>query len=532
MTGLGALSAPGFAQAMFRQGFSHGVASGEPSANSALLWTRFVGTGDTRLTAEVSPDATFRNPVAGGSVTAMGARDHIAKITVNGLAPDRWYFYRFIAPGGQVSPVGRTRTLPAGETRQFNLGVFSCSNLPFGYFNAYAHAAARSDLDLMLHLGDYIYEYPRGTYPDLKDALPGRIIQPSDETITLADYRMRYASYRADPDLQRLHQLFPMVAQWDDHELANDSWKDGAQNHQPETEGDWDTRKKVAEQVYREWMPVRDRLPGEPQYDIYQIGNLATIFRTESRITGRDREADLGAALAGKGDLYASLARFRDDVWQDPARSMLGGTQEKWLAVNMAKSKRDGTKWQVWAQQTVMGSLELPAQAADWLPADAPDYVRARTLAGVAAAKAGLPFNFDSWDGYPAARARTLAAAQSVDSDLIVLSGDSHNAWSFDLSNDNRPAGVEFAGHSVTSPGFESFAKGIDPAVVARSLVAANSMLKWTDSVHRGYMSVMLTPDSVTCNFHNLASITVRSTALLGTNSFNVARGARQMVAA
>ncbi len=529
--GLAAMSVPGMAQAMFRQGFTHGVASGEPAATSVLLWTRFVGANDTKLSAEIAGDMDFTKIISGDVVTATGARDHIAKITLEGLAPDRWYYYRFVAPDGQVSPIGRTRTLPVGPTAKFNLGVFSCSNLPFGYFNAYAHAAQRGDLDLILHLGDYLYEYARGTYPDLKDAMPDRVIQPSGEIIDIADYRLRYASYRADPDLQRLHQLYPMVAQWDDHEITNDAWKDGAQNHQPDTEGDYQVRKKAAEQVYREWMPVRDRAPNEPQYTKYQIGDLATIFRTESRIAARDEQAELSAAFAGKGDLAKNLAAFRDDVWQDPNRTMLGAMQEKWLADGFAQSKKDGTKWQVWAQQCVMGELKLPLQSADWLPADAPDYVRQRTQAGVAASKAGLPFNFDAWDGYPQARARALKAAQQAEADLIVLSGDSHNAWAFDLENDGRAAGVEFAGQSVTSPGFESFAKGIAPDKVAGGLLSENDTLKWTDTSHRGYMSVMLTPDSAVANFHKLDTVGTRSTALNDTKSLSVARGARQMVA-
>ncbi len=529
--GLGAMATPGFATSMLRQGFTHSVASGEPDAHSVLLWTRFASAGDTRLTAEISEDLNFIRKVSGGSVTASGARDHIAKITLDGLTPNRWYFYRFIAPDGQISPIGRTRTLPDGPTQRFNLGVFSCSNLPFGYFNAYAHAAARNDLDLILHLGDYLYEYPRGTYPSLKDALPGRLIQPDHETLDLADYRLRYASYRADPDLQRLHQVYPMVAQWDDHELTNDAWTGGAQNHDP-GEGDWTVRKKMAEQVYREWMPVRDRAENAPQYTKYEIGDLATIFRTESRISGRDEPAELAAALIGKSDAQAALTRFKNEVWQDENRSMLGGAQEQWLSNGMAASKKSGKSWQIWAQQCVMGPLRLPDETANWIPGDAPGFIKQRAQIGVLAAQAGMPFNFDAWDGYPAARRKALAAAQQAESDLIMLSGDSHNSWAFDLEHDGHAVGVEFAGQSVTSPGFESFTKGIPADKVERALMETNDTLKWTDIAHRGYMSVTLTPYMATSHFHNLATITEKSTALLGTKSFSVQRGRRQMVAA
>ncbi|MBL0916492.1 MAG: alkaline phosphatase D family protein [Sphingopyxis sp.] len=246
--GLAALSLPGAARAMAAQGFTHSVASGEPGPDSILLWTRYAAPSDTRLTVELSETSDFARVVAGGSVTAEGERDHTAKLTVSGLRPGRWYYYRFIAPDGTKSPTGRTRTLPAGKTRAFTLALFSCSNLPFGWFNAYGPAAGRQDTGLCVHGGDYLYEYKAGNYPEMKDIVPGRLVQPTHEIIALADYRLRYASYRADPDLQRLHQLFPMIAQWDDHEFANDVWKGGAENHN-EGEGSWTDRAAAAERA-------------------------------------------------------------------------------------------------------------------------------------------------------------------------------------------------------------------------------------------------------------------------------------------
>lgn len=326
--GIGALALPGAAFAFqSASGFTHGVASGEPTQGSVLLWTRYVGNGDTPLTAEVLDTATGK-VVGGGTVTALRERDYIAKQVVDGLQPGRWYYYRFVAPDGTASSQGRTRTLPDGETETFNLGVFSCSNLPFGWFNAYAAAAARDDLDLVLHLGDYLYEYAIGNYPSLEQALPGRVIRPESEMLTLTDYRMRHASYRADPDLQRLHQLWPVLAQWDDHEITNDSWKDGAQNHQPE-EGDYQMRKRIARRVYREWMPVSDLPETQDQWKDYRIGNLATIFLTESRLNARGEQLDLAAALSGTADIETMLTSFRDETWRDPARQMLGADQEQ-----------------------------------------------------------------------------------------------------------------------------------------------------------------------------------------------------------
>jgi alkaline phosphatase D len=278
--GLGAFAVPGFAQTLSigdTRGFTHAVASGEPAQDSVLLWTRYVPAsgGAVELRAEIAETPDFARVVSGGAQITGPWRDHTAKITVDGLQPGRIYHYRFIAPDGSMSPVGRTKTLPAGDmARRFRAAIFSCSNMPFGYFNAYGHAAARDDLDCLVHLGDYFYEYRTGNYPAPVDQVAGRVPQPAGELIHLADYRLRYASYRADPDLQKLHLGWPMIVQWDDHESANDSWEGGAENHQPD-EGDWLARKAAAIQAYREWMPVSD----EP-WKAYDIGSLATLFRT------------------------------------------------------------------------------------------------------------------------------------------------------------------------------------------------------------------------------------------------------------
>ena len=526
--GLGALGAPASAKLMGARGFTHGIASGEPSQGSVLLWTRYVGNGNVRLTVELSNNPDFSGARVAGEVEALVERDHIAKIIVDGLDPDHWYFYRFIAPDGSRSAVGRTRTLPEGPTAQFTVGVVGCSNLPFGYFNAYAHAAQNRDLDLMIHTGDYLYEYPDGIYPSKEQALAGRMIQPSHEMVQLADYRLRYAAYRSDPDLQRIHQILPMIAMWDDHEFANDAHMDGAENHDS-SEGDWEVRKRVAERVYREWMPVRDMEYGSPRWSEYQIGDLATLFLTESRIGGRTQPVDLVAALKGQQDIQKALETFRDDVWQDPAQEMIGAKQQAWLASAMQKSMASGTKWQVWAQQCVMGELKLPQEATNWVADDAPAFAKQRLAVGAMAAKIGLPINFDSWDGYPQARDRALKMAQQADADLIVLSGDSHNAWAFDLATNDGAAGVEFGGHSVTSPGIESYLGGARPDVAAKALIEANQQLQWTDTSNRGYMTVKLTPEKATSTWHFLDSIRVKSTALAGSHSKTVLRGVKKL---
>ena len=528
--GLGAGSVPAAATLAGKTGFTHGVASGEPSQNSVLLWTRFVSSVDSRLTVEIARRADFSDARMAGEVTASTSRDHIAKYVVGDLDPDQWYFYRFVAPDGQKSITGRTRTLPAGPADSFNLGVFSCSNLPFGHFNAYAHAARRNDLDLIIHTGDYLYEYGVGTYPSAKDALPGRMIAPDHEMVQLADYRLRYAAYRSDPDLQRIHQVLPMVAMWDDHEFTNDAYRDGAQNHQAETEGDWEVRKRVAEQVYREWMPVSDPGNVSERWSKYEIGDLATLFLTESRIGGRSKPAELEAALKGQGaNVEAALKSFRDGEWQDPERTMLGDVQQQWLASGLQSSRRAGTKWQVLAQQCVMGELKLPQESRDWVSKDAPAIAQARVAVGALASKVGLPINFDSWDGYPVARDRLLRGAQEADADLIVLSGDSHNGWAFNLETADGPAGVEFGGHSVTSPGFEAYTQGVNPATVAKAVVETNDQLQWADTEHRGYMSVALTSEKATSTWHFLDTIRAKSTRMASSVSQTVLRGAKTL---
>ena len=527
--GLGALTMPASAAMIGGKGFTHGVASGEPSQGSVLLWTRFVGSGDSKLAAEISTSPDFSNAKLVGEVVALADRNHIAKITVQDLDPDSWYFYRFIGPDGSKSVIGRTRTLPEGPTPKFTIGVVSCSNLPFGYFNAYAHAAQNSELDLIVHTGDYLYEYPAGTYPSEKEAVAGRQLDPLTEMVHLADYRLRYAAYRKDPDLQRIHQVLPMIAMWDDHEFANDTYRDGAQNHDA-SEGDWETRKRIAEQVYREWMPVSDKEYGSPRWSDYQIGDLATLFVTESRITARSEPLDLGAALKGQQDIQKALETFRDDAWQDPAREMIGGEQAAWLGAAMRKSKASGTKWQVWSQQCVMGEIKLPQEATNWVSDDAPDFAKQRLAVGTMAAKLGLPINFDSWDGYPKARERALSMAQQADADLIVLSGDSHNAWAFDLETQDGAAGVEFAGQSVSSPGFEAYTKGINPSVVASEVIRTNHQLKWTDTAHRGYMTVTLTPEKAMSTWQFLDTIRTKSIALAGSQTQTVLRGTNRLV--
>lgn len=518
-----AIGSPSVAALLTATGFTHNVASGEPGPDSILLWTRYVPGKrvDARLTVELSTTQDFSTVKLGGTAVARHADDYTARIPVRGLDPGRTYFYRFIAPDGAVSPVGRTRTLPVGPVARFGLGVFSCANMPFGWFNAYGHAAMRDDIDLMVHTGDYFYEFKQGYYPDAAKAVAGRLFEPAGEAIQLADYRLRLASYRTDPDLQRLHQMFPMIAQRDDHELANDAWAHGAQNHTPD-EGDFEARKRASIKAYNEWLPVSGQ-----SWSSYDVGDLATIFRPETRLTARSEALDMRAVVAGEGDPVEKLKTLRDGPLADPDRTMMGSAQEKWLHDGFAQSRNRGAKWQILAQQVLVGQWNTPALPPEFLqnlrlPPEGAAYLKAID----AATKAGLPPDLDDWSGFPAARSRLLGAAQAADADLVVLSGDSHNAWAFDLAEGGKPAGVEFGGHSVTSPGLEGYLS-VPPEMTAGLIKSASPQLKWADTSNRGYMAIEVTPEKVTGEWVFVESVTTRTLATKPSHKMQVDRGRR-----
>lgn len=515
---------PALAQLWPASGFTHGVASGDPGPDSVRLWTRYASADgrEALLKVEVARDAGMTDIIARTDTVAGPASWGTAQARITGLPVGGWVFYRFIAPDGSHSEVGRTRTLPQGPLSRFNIAVVSCANKPFGHFNAYAHIAQRADIDLVVHLGDYIYEYQRGAYPSAAQALEGRTVEPPHELLALDDYRQRYASYRIDPALQELHRNFPMIAIWDDHEICNDSWKGGAQNHQP-TEGSFDVRKAAATKAHKEWLPQAERM-----WQRYDIGNLISLITLDTRIHGRDQQLDLGPVLrAGP----TAVAQFRDGPLGSADRQLLGADQEAWLFENLGSSVRAGQKWQLLAQQVIMGNVLTPPSALDFLGPDVDPRAKSYVDAGLLASKAGISAAMDMWAGYPAARQRLLAAAQKADADLVVLAGDSHNAWAFDLGHDGKPAGVEFAVQSVTSPGYES-ALGADPAKIRDALVGASPELKWCDTSQRGYLTVAFTPETATSEWTFMSGIRTASTATSGSRTAIVKRGARQMVSA
>jgi alkaline phosphatase D len=463
--------------------FLYGVASGDPLADRVILWThaRYPDSDEHGGSAlRGGRRRRLRYPRGDGQVTASSSTGYTAKVDAAGLAPGRSYYYRFTA-GATRSPVGQTRTLPA-TAAEVKFAVLSCANYPAGYFNVYAEVA-RSDAQFALHLGDYLYEYDAAGYASAGAAALGRISQPTNELLTLADYRLRYAQYRSDADSKTLHARMPMIAVWDDHEVANDAWKDGAENHSPATEGSWAARRAVALQAYHEWMPIRTGADPARIYRSFDFGSLVSLHMLDTRLLGRDRQIDIAelAGLAGPTAQAAATVAF-----SSPTRQMLGSEQLAWLQGRMAASN---ATWQVLGQQVLMARMEFPvsvlaalnssdtspaAQAAgaaavtDYLTAKAtPAALRTPAQAALMnpALNPLLGYNLDAWDGYLAARETLLGTALQLGKKLVSLAGDTHNAWhaSLTLKGLANPAlagvkvGEEFATSSVSSPGLESY---------------------------------------------------------------------------
>jgi alkaline phosphatase D len=405
---------------------------------------------------------------------------------------------------------------------QYTLGVFSCANIGFGYFNAYRHAAGRDDIDLVVHLGDYIYEYGLGRYPAARLRIAGRDMQPASELVALQDYRQRYASYRADPDLQQLHARHPMVAIWDDHETADNAWLGGATNHAA-GQGDWALRRRAALQAYYEWLPIRGDPAAVMGYRSFSIGTLADLIVLDTRLAGRSRQLGLPAALRdiSAGTVPPAALRSFLAALHDERRSLLGAAQETWLQRQLEASTRRGARWQVIGQQVLVGAVTTPPAFAEATPPG--DRREARRLRAHLNTL-GLPSSYDSWTGYPAARQRLLAAAQTAGDNVIFLAGDTHNAWAFALPDAaGGVAAVEFAAPSVTSPGAEAGLSPDDMAPLARAMREASAGMLWCDLQHRGYLAVTLTPAMATAHWLLLRDIRRRDLTLAGMPGLRVA---------
>lgn len=493
-----------------KMAFAHGVASGDPLADRLIIWTRVSTAAEATpmVRWELATDASFKSIIAKGQSVADPARDHTIKIDVGGLKPSTDYHYRFICQG-VTSPVGRGRTLPVGAVKDVVLAVASCSLYPAGFFNAYQAIAKLERVDAVLHLGDYIYEY--GAAPDdygmSIGAKIGRITEPAHEIVSLSDYRARHGLYKSDPDLQTAHARAPWIVVWDDHETTNDSWTDGAENHQPASEGDWAARKAVALRAYHEWMPIRDPAPGQSLSAInrsFSFGDLATLIMTETRLTARDEQLTYAADLMVKGpdgQPVTDEAGFNAKL-NSPSRQLMGPAQEAWLGQELDRSIKAGQTWQVLGNQVVMARVKGPQlpkvmgpEAWAAMLAKIPENYRARFAKAAELTALEIPGNLDSWDGYPAARERVYDLFKAAKAHPIVLSGDSHAFWVnalFDASGKSRVA-AEFGTTGITSPGYGD---AMPDAPLNEAYVSRNPEVLFTDQSAKGFVVLTLTKDS------------------------------------
>jgi phosphodiesterase/alkaline phosphatase D-like protein len=457
----------------------------------------------------VARDAAFKTIVRRGAFTTGPERDYTVKIDVDGLSQGDVYHYYFIA-GRTASQAGVTRTLPAAGTEDYRLAVVSCSNWPFGYFNAYREIAKRNDIDAVIHLGDYIYEYGRTGYGGTVGQQLGRTHEPPPEIVKLEDYRTRYAQYRSDPDLQAAHGAAPWFCTWDDHESANNSYADGAENHQAETEGGWTERKTAAVQCFLEWMPVRDPEPGRPREAIFRkhdIGDLAMLFLFESRLIARGQDLTIDeVGLAPENQTQAVADAITAKV-NEPNRTMLGPEQEAWLAQGLKDSAVSGKKWQVLGNQVTMARVKMPDLAAGLGPEK-----YARVSEGSkrfwSSAKYGLPWNLDSWSGFPAARERLYTSAKAANARLVTLTGDTHTGWANELRDaGGSRRGVEFGCTSVTSPGAGD---NLPFEELNWMMAEANDEVVWYNAFSKGFTLLTLKADEVEAQFIRVSNIRSR----------------------
>ncbi|MEJ2417165.1 MAG: alkaline phosphatase D family protein [Exilibacterium sp.] len=501
--------------------FLHGVASGDPLTDCVILWTRVTpqveDVDQVAVTWEVATDADFVNLTHYGVMTATAASDFTVKLDVQNLNANSTYYYRFKS-GGSYSPVGITKTLSEGSPEKIKFAVVTCSNYPSGHFNAYAEAAKIADLDAVLHLGDYIYEYGMGGFGTENAEAIGRAL-PDDndeECLNLTDYRKRYALYRTDQDLQALHALAPFIAVWDDHEVADNTYTDGAANHN-EGEGDFEQRKMAALQAYFEWMPVRPLVEGSDIiYRSFKFGDLVDLHMLDTRIIGRNQQldyADFTDPTTGVFDFEGFTAALLDTN-----RTLLGAEQLQWLQGQLAAST---AQWQVLGQQVLMSPILLPAELLLRIGSSPEDLVvllaelssiKIRMLQGddslteqeIARVTTVLPLNLDAWDGYVYEREVVLATATSLGKKLVVLAGDSHNSWGSNLKDSaGNPVGVEFAVTSVSSPGLESVLS-LDEDT-ARNIEAFLTLmvddLQYTNVYQRGFMLVTFSADKASAEW-------------------------------
>ncbi|EGR0300304.1 TPA: alkaline phosphatase D family protein [Vibrio parahaemolyticus] len=499
--------------------FEHGVASGDPTQTQVIIWTRVTTAASyVDVSWQVASDMEFSNVVQSGVFTTDTGRDFTVKVDVQNLNANSQYYYRFMV-GEMMSEVGQTQTLPEDGVEKASMAVVSCANYPAGYFHVYREILnqhEQSPFDVVLHLGDYIYEYGTGGYASEDAAALGREPSKGAECITLDDYRKRYAQYRQDADLQALHAKLPMIAVWDDHELANDTWKNGAENHQDD-EGSFIDRRAAAAAAWTEWLPVRENTFSNMLiYRQFSFGNLVNLMMLDTRLVGRDKPLDYFSLSAPTMEAIGGLVAQS----RSADRELLGTEQLAWL---MNEFNTHDAKWNVLGQQVLMSRMELPSSVmtAMFQLFTSTEEKKTEALLAVNTAITGyladpsadpisLPYNLDAWDGYYVEREKVYQLAKASSGNFVCLAGDTHNAWASELKDvSNNPIGVEFATSSVSSPGLEEYL-ALDPVAIAQmeyTLPHLVSELQWADIKQRGFMRVTFTADAAQSTWYLVSTI-------------------------
>lgn len=520
--------------------FLHGVASGDPLQDKVILWTR-VTVADLSLRIEleweIALDRDFKNIQNSGKVQTSNAQDFTVKVDADKLKANQRYFYRFKF-GEVLSPAGQTKTLAEVNTAldKVSFAVCSCSNYPAGYFHVYKEMA-KLDVDAVLHLGDYIYEYGQGGYAAEDAESLGRELAADNnkETISLTDYRKRYALYRLDADLQALHQRHPFIVIWDDHELSNDTWLEGAENHQA-NEGSFIERKAAALKAYFEWMPIRAKNENDYLHIFRQFnyGNLVQLNMLDTRMIARSKQLDYADYMDTAGNLDG--AKFMTDL-ASASRTLLGQDQLAWLGSALGASS---AKWNVLGQQVLMAKMHIPAEILALLAqvqsgtAGAAELNRIKqviaeltmikmqyladpsklTAEQIARIRTAVPYNLDAWDGYAYEREHLYSILKQLKKQVVVLAGDTHNAWHSELfAQDGIQAGIELAVSSVSSPGMEKYLQISTEDL--RSFEQAFNLLidelQYCNLNQRGWLLVEFNPDEVRSNWMFVDSVKTKS---------------------
>lgn len=446
--------------------FYHGVASGDPLSDRVILWTRITSQNATETVGwQIATDTTFTTIVNSGTTTTDASKDYTVKVDATGLQPNTWYYYRF-SNNGVYSLKGRTRTSPVSGVTNLRFAVVACSNYQSGYFNAYRDIVSKNDVDAVIHLGDYYYEYGPDDFDPGIDS--SRIQEPYKEVWTLEDYRQRHSFYKLDPDLRAIHQQYPFITVWDDHESANDSWSGGAENHTDSVEGFWPNRKSFSRQTYFEWMPIRDvHTSVDTIHRVIPMGNLVDLIMIDSRLEGRQQQAGTTGATV-----------------TDTNRTMLGQAQLDWFKQQLSNST---AKWKLIGNQVMVSPLKV----------------------------LGTAVNQDQWDGYPSERTKILSHIQNNNIDnVVILTGDIHTSWANDIPVDlgnytaNTGAGsvaVEYVCTSVTSGSFITF------SVPVSIIQAFNPNIKYADLSKRGYLLLDVTDQKVQGDWLYMSTIESRT---------------------